>query len=95
MVCNISAVFKWYVMRKIADERAGGNMSEIARLRRQIALECEAMRLAMEGYATVASHEIIEQRYTSLGRVQADLAQHVGKEEASRIVMEVYTEVIG
>ncbi len=70
-------------------------MSEVARLRRQIALECEAMRLAMDGYAVVASHEIIEQRYTNLGHAQADLAQFVGKEEATRIVLEVYAQVIG
>jgi hypothetical protein len=70
-------------------------MSEVARLRRQIELECEAMRLAMEGYATVASHQIIEQRYTSLGQCQADLEQHVGKEEAASIVVEIYIKVVG
>jgi hypothetical protein len=32
-------------------------MSEIARLREQIELECEAMRLALHGYAAVASHK--------------------------------------
>ena len=42
-------------------------MSEIARLRKQIELECEAMRLALHGYAAVASHKAIEQKYNSLG----------------------------
>lgn len=70
-------------------------MSEIARLRSQIELECEAIRMAMNGYAVVASHEIIEQRYKSLGRCQADLAQHVGTDEAGRMVVEIYTSVIG
>lgn len=70
-------------------------MSEIARLRRQIELECEAMRLALDGYANVASHQIIEQRYNSLGKYQADLEQHVGKEEATNIVIEIYAKVVG
>ncbi len=70
-------------------------MSEIARLRRQIELECEAMRLALDGYATVASHQLIEQRYNSLGQYQNDLEKHVGKEEAKRIVVEIYTNVVG
>jgi len=70
-------------------------MSEVARLRKQIELECEAMRLALEGYATVASHQIIEQRYNSLGKCQADLEKHVGKEEANSIVVEIYTKVVG
>jgi len=54
-----------------------------------------AMRLALEGYATVASHQIIEQRYNSLGKCQADLEKHVGKEEANSIVVEIYTKVVG
>jgi uncharacterized hydantoinase/oxoprolinase family protein len=70
-------------------------MSEIARLRKQIELECEAMRLAMEGFAVVASHQLIEQRYNSLGKYQADLEQHVGKEAATSIVIEIYTKVVG
>lgn len=70
-------------------------MSEVARLRRQIELECEAMQLAMHGYACVASHQIIEHRYNSLGKYQEDLEKHVGKEEASRIVVETYAKVIG
>ena len=48
-------------------------MSEVARLRRQIELECEAMRLAMDGYAAVTSHKVIEQRYKNLGKHQEDL----------------------
>ena len=60
-------------------------MSEVARLRKQIELECEAMRLALYGYAAVASHESIEQRYNNLGRHQEDLERYVGKEEASSI----------
>lgn len=70
-------------------------MSEIARIRRQIEEECAAMRLAMDGYATVASHAIIESRYNSLGKRQAELEQHVGREEANKIVVEIYAKVVG
>jgi hypothetical protein len=70
-------------------------MSEIARLRKQIELECEAMRLALYGYAAVASHEVIEQKYNNLGRHQEHLERHVGKEEARSIVTEIYMRVLG
>ena len=70
-------------------------MSEVARLREQIELECEAMRLALHGFASVASHRAIEQKYNALGQHQEALEQLVGKEEASSIVIETYTRVIG
>lgn len=54
-------------------------MSEIARLRKQIELECEAMRLALHGYAAVASHKAIEQKYNSLGQHHEALEQLVGR----------------
>ncbi len=70
-------------------------MSEVARLRRQIELECEAMRLAMYGYAVVASHKIIQQKYDALDAHRAELQKHVGEEEATRIIVETYAKVIG
>lgn len=70
-------------------------MSEVARLRRQIELECEAMRLALHGFAAVASHTVIEQKYNALGQHQEALEQLVGKEEAGSIIVETYTRVIG
>ncbi len=70
-------------------------MSEIAELRRQIELECEAMRLALSGYATVASHEVIEQKYNALGEHQEALGKLVGLEEANRIVVESYIKTVG
>jgi hypothetical protein len=70
-------------------------MSEIARIRKQIELECEAMRLALSGYAVVASHDIINHRYDALGRQQIALEKIVGTEEANRIVYETYENIIG
>ena len=70
-------------------------MSEVARIRKQIELECEAMKQALYGYAIVASHDAINHKYTNLGRYQEELELHIGKEEANAIVMETYMEVIG
>jgi hypothetical protein len=70
-------------------------MSEVARLRRQIELDCEAMRLALYGCAAVASHRVIAQKYKALGEHQEELERLVGKEEASRIIVQTYIEVIG
>ena len=70
-------------------------MSEIARIRQQIELECEAMRLALFGYAAVASHDLINHRYDALGREQIALEKIVGTEEANRIVYETYEKIIG
>ncbi|HVB25648.1 MAG TPA: hypothetical protein VNG51_27175 [Ktedonobacteraceae bacterium] len=70
-------------------------MSEGARIRRQIELECEAMNLALYGYASVASHKIIEQKYNNLGHHRENLEKHVGKVEAGNILIEIYTKVIG
>jgi len=70
-------------------------MSEVARLRRQIELECEAMRLALSGYAIVASHEFIDQKYNALGKHQEELERLVGAEDALRLVIETYEKVVG
>src|SRR2546430_5847965 len=71
-----------------------GLMSEVARLREQIEMECHAMRLALYGYAVTASHEVIEQKYNSLGKYQDALEQLVGEEEANNIVVEIYIKVV-
>ena len=70
-------------------------MSEVARIRRQIELECGAMRQALSGYAVVASHQVIEQKYNALGKHQEALERLVGKEEASAFIVETYTRLIG
>jgi hypothetical protein len=70
-------------------------MSEIARLRRQVELECQVMRLALYGYASVASHAAIEQKYKALGKHLDALEQLVGPEEADAIVTDTYIRVVG
>jgi hypothetical protein len=73
------------------------SMSEIVGLRRQIELERKAMRLALYGYATIASasHAFIEQKYNALGGHQEHLEPLAGKEEANSIVVRTYTKVVG
>jgi hypothetical protein len=70
-------------------------LSEIARLKRQIETECEAMKLAMDGFRVTASHDIINHRYSSIGGVQEQLATLVGEAEAARIMIEVYIQALG
>ena len=70
-------------------------MSEVARLKRQIELECEAMQLALHGYSVVASHEFINSKYRSIGAIEDQLATIVGKQEAEKIACETYIHVIG
>ncbi|GCE04715.1 hypothetical protein [Dictyobacter aurantiacus] len=70
-------------------------MSEIALLRRQIEIECEAMRQAMKGFKITASHDIINNQYNSIGGLQEQLAAIVGEQEAAKIAVEVYIQAIG
>ena len=62
-------------------------MSEIARLCQQIELECTAMKLALTGFRTTASHEIINAAYERLGQHQEQLGELIGEEEAMHVVI--------
>lgn len=53
------------------------------------------MRLALYGYAAVASHEIISWKYDALDAHRVELEKHVGKAEAMRAVIEIYYEGVG
>jgi len=44
-------------------------VSEIVRLRRQIELECEAVKLALYGYGIVASHDVSNQKHNNLENI--------------------------
>jgi hypothetical protein len=70
-------------------------LSEIARLRKQIELECEAMKQAISGFKATASHDIINHRYSCIGDIQQQLIPLVGEQEANRIAVEVYIQTIG
>ena len=70
-------------------------MSEIARLKQQIELECEAMRQAMDGFRVTASHDIINHRYDSIGGLQEQLATFIGEKDSIQIAVEAYIQAMG
>ena len=71
------------------------NGSEIARLRHQIEVECEAVQRGMFGFAAgAARHAFIHKRMEQLKAYQDELSKHVGKDEAARIVAELYTNSV-
>src|SRR5258708_16540715 len=67
---------------------------EIARLRERIELESVAMKLALSGFATVAKHEFITNKYNAIGECQERLRTIVGEQEAVTITMDVYGKVM-
>jgi hypothetical protein len=70
------------------------NKSEVARLRAQIELACNAMNQLMSGYAITARHDIINHRYHILSSYQDQLEPLVGENEAIEIVVETYNRVV-
>ncbi len=68
--------------------------SEIKRLRQEIELRCQAVKLCLNGYAEVAKHQTIENKYNALGACWQELEQFVGPEDANEIVRSTYTSVM-
>ncbi len=62
-------------------------MSEVARLKQQIELECETMRLAMTGFRTTASHDIINHQFDRLGEHYEQLSELIGQQAAIETVI--------
>jgi len=65
-------------------------VSEIARLRVSIAMECEAMSHALSAPAMIGRHAIIARRYAHLDRYTGQLAELVGERRASEAVADIY-----
>jgi hypothetical protein len=72
----------------------GNGGSEVARLRQRMEEECEAMKRALHGFAVVASHEAIMQRYVRLGKCREELVGLIGEEDAEAEMCEVYNRVV-
>ena len=68
--------------------------SDVARLREQIYLECQAIRRVFEEPAMVASHRSIDARYRNLHTLQEKLKPLVGEREAIKTIMDVYHDVV-
>jgi len=62
-------------------------LSEVARLKKQIEMECEAMKLAMTGFRMAASHDIINHRYDQLGTHYERLEELIGEQAAFQVVI--------
>lgn len=68
--------------------------SEIARLREQIELACNAMNQMQFGYAISARHDIINHKYNVLSSYQEQLEPLVGEQEAMEIIIETYNKIV-
>ncbi len=62
--------------------------SEVARLRERIDREVEALQYIKSGFAQVASHEIIMNRYRAIDTYFVELSKHIGEEAATEEVCE-------
>ncbi len=70
--------------------------SEIAQLRQRITEEYEAMKRGLTGLASgSAKHAFIAARMQHVDDYYGQLAQHIGAQEATQAVCELYIEVIG
>jgi hypothetical protein len=57
-------------------------ISDVQRLREQIALEIQAMHTGFQGIAVgVAKHQFIEARMHRIGEYEDQLAEHLGREQ--------------
>ena len=69
--------------------------SEIMRLREQIAAECQAMNLALYGFASgTAAHNFITARLHRVDMCWHELEEYVGEQEATHIVCELYDKAM-
>lgn len=72
------------------------NSSEVARLRKQVELEYEAMMQGLTGFAEgSAMHEFISARMARVGNYHDALANEVGESTATQIICELYNKATG
>ncbi|HTI13164.1 MAG TPA: hypothetical protein VL461_01145 [Dictyobacter sp.] len=76
-------------------ERRRESVSEVARLRQQIADELVAMDRGFHAYAAGTSrHEFIRAKMERIGDQQDKLAQYVGQNDAEHMVCELYMDSV-
>jgi hypothetical protein len=77
------------------EEKMQTDRSAIARLRRQIVEEMEAMQRGFQGFAAgTARHDFIQARMRNINDHQQRLAEHVGSGDAVTIVCELYMSMV-
>lgn len=67
--------------------------SEVAAMRASIEAEYQALHNMMLP-ASVASHEVIHNKYASLEKCIEELKQIVGEKEANKIACDIYCRVV-
>ena len=65
------------------------NVSMVAHLRQQIALEYEAAERGLVGMAMTARHDFIQARMERIAEYHQVLVKELGEQEAIRVVYEV------
>ncbi|GAC1375522.1 MAG: hypothetical protein NVS2B12_32000 [Ktedonobacteraceae bacterium] len=69
--------------------------SEVARLRQQIELELDALRRGMFALSSgSARHAFINAKMERVGACQDVLASHIGQNDATMIVFQLYAEAM-
>ena len=68
------------------------NQSEIAQLIGRIEREVSAMHLAMDGFASVARHDIISHRFENLGVCFEGLSGQIGEQAAIETIIATLEE---
>ena len=69
------------------------NMSEVARLREQVAREYEAMILGLTGFTEgAARHAFISARLAYVEGYYGELAKELGEQQATQIVCDLYNK---
>lgn len=71
------------------------NQSEVARIRNEIELTCQAMREGLNGFSQAGAHFIVRLRYHTLEGYTNQLATHVGDEQATDELTRIYNKVVG
>jgi len=69
------------------------NQSEVAQLMAQIDSEISAMRQAMTGFASLARHEIIRQRFGGLDTCFRQLSLCIGEQRALEAIVQKMEEL--
>jgi hypothetical protein len=70
-------------------------VSELVRLKQQIEMECEAMRLAMTGFRMTAPHDVINHQYEQLGQHYESLGKLIGEKQAVEVLMVTLEMIMG
>jgi hypothetical protein len=68
--------------------------SEVAHLRQQITLECEALNRALYGPAIAASHAVITQRYKRIDGYYDRLVTLLGEQGATDLTVGIYEAIV-